>query len=105
MATAMAAPARGRFRRGPQVDKLRVRLDPLRIVVCLLIILVVSRVHQYVPLLAKTRPLLILTVLSALYAFSNPRLLIRDSVFSTWPARVAIRLIVTTSPLHLQPKA
>ena len=88
MATGMAAPARGRFRRGPQLDKLKVRLDPLRMVVCLLIVLVVSRAHQYVPPLAKARPLLILTVVSALYAFSNPRLLIRDSVFSTWPARV-----------------
>jgi O-antigen ligase len=69
-------------------DRLRGRLDPLRILVCLLIILVVSRVHQYIPLLAKARPLLVLTALSALYAFSNPRLLIRDSVFSTWPAKV-----------------
>jgi hypothetical protein len=34
-------------------DKLRMRLDPLRFVVCLLIILVVSRLHQYVPALAK----------------------------------------------------
>jgi len=88
MATAMAAPSKGRFRRGPQPDKLRLRLDPLRIVVCFIIILVVSRIHQYAPALAKTRPLLILTVLSAIYAFSNPRLLIRDSVFGTWPARV-----------------
>jgi O-antigen ligase len=67
---------------------MRMRLDPLRIIVCLLIIMVVSRIHQYVPPLAKARPLLILTVLSSIYAFSNPRLLIRESVFSTWPARV-----------------
>jgi len=87
MAIAMAAPARGRFRRGPQQDKLRVRLDPLRILVCLLIILIVSRVHQYVPVLAKTRPVMLVTVLSGIYAFSNPRLLIRESLFSTWPAR------------------
>ena len=80
----MAAASR---RRARPVDRLKLRLDPLRIVVCLLIILVVSRLHQYIPLLAKARPLMILTIISAIYAFSNPRLLIRESVFGTWPAR------------------
>ena len=75
-------------RRRPPVDLLRSRLDPLRVIVCLLIVLVVSRVHQYLPVLAKARPILVLTVLTAVYAFGNPRLLIRESVFSTWPARV-----------------
>ena len=86
---AVAARPRAPRRRGgrPQ-DLLRPRLDPLRIVVCLIIVLVVSRVHQYVPVLSKARPLLILIVLSAIYAFSNPRLLIRESIFETWPAKV-----------------
>ena len=69
------------------MDRLRLRLDPVRFVVCVVIVLVVSRVHQYVPALAKARPLLVLIVLSAAYAFGNPRLLIRESVFATWPAR------------------
>jgi O-antigen ligase len=85
--TARALPAPGRGRRRPAADRLRLRLDPLRMLVCLLIILVVSRLHQYVPALAQVRPLLIITVLSSIYAFSNPRLLIHESVFSTWPAR------------------
>jgi O-antigen ligase len=80
--------ARARARQAPRADRLRVRLDPLRFVVCLIIILVVSRVHQYLPALAKVRPLLILIVVAAGYAFANPRLLIRESVFSTWPAKV-----------------
>ena len=87
MARGVAAPAQSRGRRGRPADRLRLRIDPLRFVVCLLIMLVVSRLHQYIPALAKIRPLLILIVLSAVYAFSNPRLLIRDSVFNTWPAR------------------
>jgi O-antigen ligase len=69
-------------------DLLKVRLDPLRLVVCLLIVLVVSRLHQYVPILAKARPLVILTFLAAAYSFGNPRLLSRESLFRTWPARV-----------------
>lgn len=88
MTTSMAARGASRWRRGPKLDRLKGRLDPLRMLVCLLIILVVSRLHQYIPVLAKARPLLVLTALSALYAFSNPRLLIKESVFSTWPARV-----------------
>ena len=84
----MAAAGRAGRRRRPPVDLLKPRIDPLRLIVCLLIVLVVSRVHQYVPALAKARPILILTVLTAVYAFSNPGLLIRESVFSTWPARV-----------------
>jgi len=84
----LAAQSRARARHAPRADRLRVRLDPLRAVVCLIIILVVSRVHQYVPPLAKARPLLILIVIAAVYAFANPRLLIRESVFSTWPAKV-----------------
>lgn len=70
------------------MDLLRPRIDPLRLIICVLIVLVVSRVHQYVPALAKVRPILVLTVLAAVYAFSNPGLLIRESVFVTWPARV-----------------
>lgn len=83
-----AAPA-ARPRRLPRPkDLLKVRLDPLRMAVCLLIVLVVSRVHQYVPVLAKVRPLVILTFLAAAYSFGNPRLLSRDPLFRTWPARV-----------------
>ncbi len=84
----LAAQSRARAGHAPRADRLRVRLDPLRLVVCLIIVLVVSRVHQYVPALAKARPLLILIVVAAGYAFANPRLLIRESVFSTWPAKV-----------------
>ena len=87
-----AAPAIGRRRYARPADRLRKGLDPLRLVVCLLIVLVVSRLHQYAPALAKARPLLILIVLSAGYAFANPRLLIRESVFVTWPARVLAAL-------------
>ena len=63
-------------------DLLKFRLDPLRLSVCLLIVLVVSRVHQYVPILAKTRPLLVLTVPGGgITPISNPRLLIAGQLF------------------------
>jgi O-antigen ligase len=91
----IAAQVRGRARHAPRTDRLRVRLDPLRLVVCLIIVLVVSRVHQYVPALAKARPLFVLIVVAAAYAFANPRLLIRESVFGTWPAKVIAGLGVT----------
>ena len=84
----LAAQTRARARHAPRADRLRVRLDPLRLVDCLIIVLVVSRVHQYVPVLTKARPLLVLIVVAAGYAFANPRLLIRESIFSTWPAKV-----------------
>lgn len=75
-------------------DLLKIRLDPMRLSVCLLIVLVVSRFHQYVPVLAKARPLVVLTFLAAAYAFANPRLLSRDSVYSSWPAKALIGLLI-----------
>ncbi len=75
-------------------DLLRIHLDPMRLSVCLLIVMMVSRIHQYIPVLAKARPLVVLTFVVSAYAFGNPRLLTRDSLFATWPARVLAWLLV-----------
>lgn len=69
----------------------------MRMAVCLLIVLMVSRLHQYVPVLAKTRPLVVLTFLATAYAFGNPRLLSREGLFGTWPARVLLGLLLLAS--------
>jgi O-antigen ligase len=66
----------------------------MRVAVCLLIVLMVSRLHQYVPVLAKARPLVVLTFLATAYAYGNPRLLSRDGLFATWPARVILWLLI-----------
>src|SRR5262245_33399169 len=75
-------------------DLLKIRLDPMRLSVCLLIVLVVSRFHQYVPILAKARPLVVLTFLAACHAVANPRLLSRESVYTSWLAKVLIGLLI-----------
>lgn len=95
-AQAIPGPARATHpsRRVRPKDLLRIRLDPMRLAVCLLIVLMVSRIHQYVPVLAKARPLVVLTFVATAYAFGNPRLLTRDSLFTAWPGRVLLWLLV-----------
>ncbi len=51
---------------------LRLNLDPLRGALFVLMVFSVSRLHQYHPLLASLRPLLLLVAFTGLYAFLNP---------------------------------
>jgi O-antigen ligase len=51
---------------------LRLNLDPLRGALFALMVFSVSRLHQYHPLIAKLRPLLLLVAFTGLYAFLNP---------------------------------
>jgi O-antigen ligase len=62
--------------------------DPLRMLLCLLTIVTISRVHQHYPVLEKFRPALILVVASVGYAYLNPRYLTRTNVLRVWPMRL-----------------
>jgi O-antigen ligase len=52
-----------------------------------LVALTVSRFHQHFGFLRPFRPLLVLTLLAAIYAYLNPRYLASGSLLRTWPAK------------------
>jgi O-Antigen ligase len=61
--------------------------DPLRLMLFVLTVLIISRVHQHYPILAKLRPALLMVLGSAAYAWLNPTVLARSGVLRTWPMR------------------
>jgi O-antigen ligase len=62
--------------------------DPLRVTLFVVTILTISRVHQHYPFLAPLRPVLLLVIASAAYAYLNPRSLTRVNVLTLWPMRL-----------------
>ena len=54
-------------------DFFRIETDPLRLSLFFLMIVTVSRIHQHWKPVARLRPALVLAVLTAVYAFLNPR--------------------------------
>ena len=71
---------------------LKLNLDPLRLLLALLMLLVVGRVQQHWRIIAMFRPALLLAALTMIYAFMNPRKLAPEGLFRTWPARVVAAL-------------
>jgi O-Antigen ligase len=69
-------------------EPLRIVRDPLRIVLFVDTILTVSRVHQHYPALERLRPVLLLVIAAAVYAYLNPRYLTRTNVLTLWPMRL-----------------
>jgi O-antigen ligase len=57
----------------PRPDTLRVKFDPLRLMLFLLMIVTVSRIHQHYGFIAVFRPALALAMLTVMYAFLNPK--------------------------------
>jgi len=82
-----AGPRKG----GSAGSGLKLVRDPLRISLFLLMVLTISRIHQHWHILAVFRPALLLAVLSAVYAYVNPRLIDRRGL-QTWPAKVVLAL-------------
>jgi O-antigen ligase len=73
-------------------DRLRLALDPLRVLLCILTILTISRVHQHYPVLEKFRPALLVVVCTIGYAFLYPLSLSRANVLRLWPMRLVAAL-------------
>ena len=73
-----------------QPATLRVGLDVMRVFLALLLVLNVSRIHQRFNALAMLRPAMLLVVLTAVFAFLNPRLLSTDGLFRTKQARLIV---------------
>jgi len=69
-------------------------VDPLRLSVMAVIIITLSRIHSQFPAISALRPGVIATGLVAVYAFLNPRLLARGSLFRTWPAKLLVGFVV-----------
>ena len=69
------------------------RPDALRILMCLLIVMTVSRIHQHFPIVAAARPAVLLVGLALVLALVKPKVLGDFKVWSTmWPARVVAAL-------------
>ncbi|MGQ0702385.1 MAG: O-antigen ligase family protein [Gemmatimonadales bacterium] len=68
--------------------RLRLSTDNLRIALFLLLIVTVSRINQQFGFLVKLRVALLLTLAVAAFAYFNPRLIRREKLLSTWPAKV-----------------
>jgi O-antigen ligase len=75
-------------------DLFRIETDPLRLSLFFLMIVTVSRIHQHWKPVARLRPALVLAVLTALYAFLNPRFVSPQGVLRTWPARVMFAIAI-----------
>lgn len=69
-------------------------LDVLRLALGLLIVMVVSRVHQTIPALAPFRPGLVLVMAAVAYAFLRPRVLVQENVFRYWWTRWIAFLVI-----------
>src|ERR1700730_2889064 len=69
-------------------EPLRIMRDPLRATLFVVTVLTISRVHQHYPSVARLRPVLLLVIASAAYAYLNPRLLTRANVLALWPMRL-----------------
>ena len=70
------------------------RPDFLRFVLGLLIVMVISRVHQLVPGLAALRPALVLTIGGLAYALVRPGALVRENVARYWWTRLIVLLLI-----------
>jgi O-antigen ligase len=68
--------------------------DPLRATLFVVTVLTISRVHQHYPSVARLRPVLLLVIAAAAYAYLNPRLLTRANVLALWPMRLIALLAV-----------
>lgn len=69
-------------------------MDVLRLSLGLLIVMVVSRVHQTVPGLAPFRPGLLLVLAAGAYAFLRPNVLTQENVLRYWWTRCIAFLVV-----------
>ena len=85
---------RSAAKRAVDVTQLTLVRDPLRMLVFLLTIVTISRVHLHYPILAKLRPVLLLTALAWGYAFLHPKSLTRANVFAVWPIRLVLTIVV-----------
>lgn len=72
----------------------RRKLDALRLAVCALTLLTVSRIHQHFPMLSAARPAVVLAGCAFLYATLKPGALSGAAWFRTWPARVVAGLAI-----------
>jgi O-antigen ligase len=65
----------------------------LRVCLLLVVILSISRVHEHFSFMTRARPVLLLVLAAAAYAFLRPRLVGREWV-RTWPPRVIVGLAI-----------
>lgn len=91
--------SRGRLQRRVRLKTARIApgslaliRDPLRTLLFLLTIVIISRVHLHYPVLANLRPVLVLTAGALGYACLNPRCLTTASVLKIWPMRLVALL-------------
>jgi len=74
--------------------RLTLTLDPLRMLLSLVMVVSISRIHLYYPVLAAYRPAMVLCALAVLYAFLNPRAFVHTNTVNVWPMRLIALLLV-----------
>lgn len=86
-------PQRGRSRTvAREAENLSLVRDPLRMLLFLLIIVAISRVHLHYPIIAKLRPVLVLSLGAVAYAYLNPGVITTTNVLKQWPMRLVALL-------------
>lgn len=73
---------------------MRLPREPFRIVVCLLVVLVLSRFHQAVPALVRARPVFVLFAAALAIAVLKPSSVALKTLLRYWPARVMAALLL-----------
>ena len=69
-------------------DRLALVRDPLRALLFVLTIVTISRVHLHYPVLARMRPVLLLSLAAVGYAYLSPQHLTKANVLKLWPMRL-----------------
>ncbi|HTS87898.1 MAG TPA: O-antigen ligase family protein [Gemmatimonadales bacterium] len=91
VARALAQPAP---QRRSAVGSIRLKLDPMRLGLFLLMIINVSRVHQAIGLIGKMHPAFVLVGFTLAYAVANPRKLASGGLLRTTEARLVVALFL-----------
>jgi hypothetical protein len=69
--------------------------DPFRVTLFCLMVISISRFPQYFRWLKPLRPAMTLLILTAAYAYFNPRFLVSGSILRSWPCKVTPGIAIT----------
>jgi hypothetical protein len=73
------------------------KVDVLRLALFVLIVVTISRMHEYIGIVGKMRPALVATCVALIYAFLQPRLLSFRRVVRYWPGKMLLGFFALAS--------
>ena len=77
-----------------RLDVSRSAFDSVRLSICLLVLITISRIHQHFSFLRPLRPALLLAVIAVFAALANRRSLRADHLWKTLPPRLILGLAI-----------